>query len=71
MSLRSRVWLIDRWQIMQLVYEVDGDTLMSDQPSSPRKEKTRFRFEEDGTLVLESGGQRTWYKRGPKVAPDA
>ena len=59
-----------RWQIMNLVYQVEGDVLVTDQPSSPRKERTRFAFEKDGTLMLEFGGQRSWFKRGPKVAPE-
>ena len=61
----------DRWQIMKLLYEVDGDTILTDQPSSPHEERTRFAFESDGTLMLELGGQRSWYNRGPKVAPSA
>lgn len=35
----------DRWQIMKLLYKVDGDTIVTDQPSSPQKERTRFAFE--------------------------
>ena len=61
----------DRWQIMKLRYKVDGDSILTDQPSLPHKERTRFAFESDGTLMLELGGQRSWYKRGPKVAPSA
>jgi hypothetical protein len=61
----------DRWHIMRLVYAVDGDMIVTDQPSSPRKERTRFALEADGTLMLDLGGQRSWYKRGPKVAPMA
>ncbi len=60
----------DRWQIMKLVFEVNGDALVTNQPSSPRKEETRFRLEEDGRLMLEFGGQKSWYRRGPKVAPE-
>ena len=60
----------DRWQIMKLRYQVDGDLLVTDQPSAPREEKTRFALEADGTLTLEFGGQRSSYKRGPKVAPE-
>jgi len=60
----------DRWQIMKLSYQIDGDVLVTDQPSSPRKERTRFALEGDGSLMLEFGGQRSWYKRGPKVAPE-
>jgi hypothetical protein len=61
----------DRWQIMKLTYQVEGEMLVTDQPSSPRKEKTRFALEEDGRLMLEFGGQRSWFRRGPKMAPEA
>jgi hypothetical protein len=60
-----------RWEIKRLVYEVDGDVLVIDRASFPRKERTRFAFGPDGTLMLELSGQRSWYKRGPKVAPRA
>ncbi len=42
----------DRWQIMRLTYRVQNDVLITDQPSAPREERTHFRFEADGTLVL-------------------
>lgn len=61
----------DRWQIMKLVYKVEGDVLITDQPSSPRKERTRFALRENGNLMLEFGGRRSWYKRGAKEAPEA
>src|SRR3954471_1434682 len=59
----------DRWQITKLLYDVEGDVLVTDQPSSPRKERTRFVLDASGELMLEFGGQRSWYKRGPKAAP--
>jgi hypothetical protein len=60
----------DRWQIMKLTYRVEGDVLITNQPSSPREERTRFFFESDGTLVLELGGQRSWFRRAKKRAPE-
>ena len=59
----------DSWQIMKLVYEVDGDVIVTDQVSAPRKERTRFALQPDGTLMLELAGERSFYKRGPKLAP--
>src|SRR5687767_6005453 len=38
----------DRWQIIHLRYEVDGQELITDQPSRPRKERSRFAIERDG-----------------------
>jgi hypothetical protein len=63
------VELPDRWQIIQLTYRVDGDTLITDQPSAPREERTRYRVTSDGSLVLEFGGRETHYRRGRKRAP--
>lgn len=60
----------DRWQIMRLVYRIDGDAVVTDQPSAPREERTRFALEPDGTLILEFGGERSRFRRGPKVAPE-
>ena len=37
--------------------------IVTNQPSSPHEERTRFYFEPDGTLVLEWGGQRHWFRR--------
>jgi len=59
-----------RWQIMKLTYRVEGDYLVTDQPSHPRTERTRFRLESDGTLMLEFGGQKSWFRRGKKRAPE-
>lgn len=59
-----------RWQIMKLTYRVDGDTLITDQPSSPREERTRFVLAQAGTLTLELGGVQGLFKRGEKRAPE-
>jgi hypothetical protein len=60
----------DRWQIIRLTYRVDGDCIISDQPSSPREERTRFYFKADGTLVLENGGMISHFRRGVRRYPD-
>jgi hypothetical protein len=59
----------DRWQIMKLTYRVEGDTLITDQPSRPREERTRFHLEPDGVLHLEFGGIVDQFRRAKKVAP--
>src|SRR4051812_25612645 len=53
----------DRGQIMCLTYRVEGDWIISDQPSTPREERTRFCFESPDVLVLEHEGARTWFRR--------
>jgi hypothetical protein len=58
-----------RWQIMKLRYRVDGDTIISDQPSAPREERTRFALGLDGALTLEFGDTRGLFRRGEKQAP--
>jgi len=49
-------------EIMNLTYRVDGDELVTDQASSPREHRSRFWFEDDGLLVLENEGRRSWYQ---------
>src|SRR5947207_14304262 len=39
-------------QLMLLTYRVEGDVLITDQPSDPRQERTRFEIRPDGKLVL-------------------
>lgn len=48
---------------MLLTYRVEGDVLVTDQPSHPRVERTRFVFAPDGSLVLEKAGQRGRFRR--------
>jgi hypothetical protein len=59
----------DRWQIARLTYRVDGDVIVTDQPSAPRKERTRFALLDDGSLLLDLHGSRSWYRRGERRAP--
>ena len=42
----------DSDDIMFLTYRIEGDTIISDQPSHPREEKTKFSFTPEGKLVL-------------------
>lgn len=59
-----------RWQIMKLRYRIDGDVVVTNQPSAPREERSRFTLEADGSLTLELGGERSRFRRGPKAAPN-
>ena len=61
----------DRWQIIQMTWCVENEWILTDQPSSPRVEKTRFRLESDDSLVLEFSGHQSWFRRGAKRAPAA
>ena len=53
----------DRTEIINLVYEVSGDQLITDQPSSPRKEISKFYFEPNGILVIDYQGEKTRFMR--------
>lgn len=50
-------------QIMKLVWTVDGDVLVTDQPSAPRIERTPFELIDHDTLVLGSGDGGHRFKR--------
>src|SRR6266550_2604207 len=53
-------------QIMNLVYRVDGDRLVTNQLSSPQEETTRFSFDGEDNLILDYDGSKTWFARARK-----
>lgn len=50
-------------QIILMQYEVDGDAIVTDQPSAPRVERTSFSLSDDGKLVLAFGGEPFTFRR--------
>lgn len=58
-----------RWQIMRLTFRVEGEVLVTDQPSDPREERTGFTLQDLYTLVLDYGGGKAIFSRGDKRAP--
>jgi len=50
-------------QIIRLTYKVEGATLITDQPSSPRLERTTYAFQSDDVLLLEHSDGRAWFQR--------
>jgi hypothetical protein len=68
-QLRYCVLEKGKWQIMRLTYRVEGHNLVTDQPSAPHEEKTRFEFDGDDGLVLEFAGEESIYRRGERRAP--
>jgi len=58
-----------RWQMMRLTFRLDGDVLITDQPSNPGEERTAFSLQDLYTLVLDYGGARAVFSRGNKRAP--
>lgn len=57
-----------RWQVMLMSYRVEGATLITDQPSSPREESTSFALLDDRTLQLEFGGSECVFERVPALS---
>ena len=49
-------------QIILLTYRIDGDYIITDQPSLPQEEKTKVSIQ-DGVLVLEFEGNLSRYKK--------
>ena len=47
-----------RRQTIMLTYKVDGDQLITDQPSHPREERTKVEFQ-GKDLILDFQGKRT------------
>ena len=52
-------------QIINLRYKVEGATIVTDQPSVPRVEKTAFLISVDDVLTLEFGGVPYRFTRRP------
>ncbi len=50
-------------QRINMVFWTEGNTVISDQPSHPKKEKTKFEFESERKLILEFGGERAVFLR--------
>ena len=53
----------DKTQVINMVYEVSGDQIITDQPAHPRKEISKFYFEPSGILVLDYQGEKTRFMR--------
>ena len=49
-------------QIMKLMYRIDGDEIITNQPSAPREERSKFEFVGDH-LVVTFGGKRSQFSR--------
>ncbi len=50
-------------QIILMRYKVEGDTIITDQPSAPREERTGYSLSRDGILTLAFGGTPFRFRR--------
>jgi hypothetical protein len=53
----------EKWQLAILSYRVDGNFIISDQPSQPNEERTAFSFSEPDRLKMEYGGETSTFMR--------
>ena len=53
----------DKIQVINMVYEISGNQIITDQPSNPRREISLFSFEPSGILVLDYDGEKTRFRR--------
>jgi hypothetical protein len=56
----------DKLQRMNMIYRISGDTLISDQPSHPQEQRTKYKFENNDKLILEFEGMSTVFRRETK-----
>jgi hypothetical protein len=53
----------DSKQIMNLVFRVKDSSLITNQPSHPSEETTKFSFDAEGNLLLHYDGSKAWFAR--------
>jgi hypothetical protein len=61
-KLRYEIVLADKRQVILMTYRVDGDEIVTTQPSHPKAERTTFHLDGD-TLTLAFGGRRGRFLR--------
>jgi hypothetical protein len=62
-ELRYTLALEGREFDLTLVYRVDGDLLLTDNPAAPHSAATRFSLGPGEVLVFDFGGPRAWFVR--------
>jgi hypothetical protein len=53
----------NKLQRMNMIYKVQGDTIISDQPSHPQEQRTNYKIESRDKLILDFKGEKTVFKR--------
>ena len=59
----------DRDQVMRLTYDIEPGFIVTNQPSEPRSERTKYQLTADGVLVLAFGGRKSRYVKTCSNAP--
>lgn len=54
---------LEKNQVMLLRFRTEGETIVSDQESSPHEERTPYSFTDDGKLMLLYGAELSTYVR--------
>lgn len=54
----------NKQQAILLTYKIEGDKLITDQPTHPKKETSKFLFNKDGTLTIFFENQEARFIRG-------
>lgn len=49
--------------VINMVYEVSGNQIITDQPSHPKRETSTFSFEPGGILAIDHDGEKTRFTR--------
>ena len=62
-SLIYKIYEGDKLQRMNMVYRINGDTIISDQPSHPQEQKTKYKLENRDKLILEFEGMAGVFNR--------
>ncbi|MHB8844190.1 MAG: hypothetical protein ACYC7L_05515 [Nitrospirota bacterium] len=50
-------------QIMKLIFRVEGNMIITDQPSTPSEQNTTFSFDEKEHLLLDYGSSKAWFEK--------
>ena len=61
-TLTYTIWLSDKKQIMLRTYRIEGNTIITDQPSHPNEERSAFEIDGD-KLTIMFGSQRSKFVR--------
>lgn len=61
-DLLYHIFLDEKEQIILMTYLVDNDSLITDQPSSPQREITKFQLSEDRLILYFEGGISVFIK---------